>query len=187
MTISPSRTPDEDELPKQGNGPNLHGPPLLVSSTSAMENSTCISLSDTEEASGLNSVQANPPLSTSQETQLFNIPWPQADEILHVFQQKYAHHFPFVVLENGISARQLEQRQPFTFKSIMIIATPLPWLITAAMRDSFFAHLGQHLFTEKDFDIDLLQCILLCIAWCVSTFLSIAIIELTGLGLIYTT
>ncbi|KAL7958122.1 hypothetical protein V8C34DRAFT_305175 [Trichoderma compactum] len=47
----------------------------------------------------------------------------------------------------------------------MVIATPLPWLITTAMRDSFFANLGQRLFTEKDFDLDLLQCILLCITW----------------------
>lgn len=187
MTTSPSGTPDEDELPKQGNGRNLHSSSLIASSTSTMENSTCISVSDTEEEANINSLQASPRPSTSQETQLLNIPWPQADEILNIFQQKYVHHFPFVILENGISARQLEQRQPFTFKAIMIIATPLPWLITAAMRDSFFAHLGQHLFTAKDFDLDLLQCILLCIAWYASTFLSMADMKLTGLGLIYAT
>lgn len=166
MTISPSRTPNGDEAPKQGSGSNPHSSSLIATSaTGPMDISTYISVSDTEEGSDLNSLQANRLLQTSQETQLFNIPWPQADEILHVFQQKYAHHFPFVVLENGISAHQLEQRQPFTFKAIMIIATPLPWLITTAMRDSFFANLGQRLFTEKDFDLDLLQCILLCIAW----------------------
>lgn len=165
-TISPSRTPNGDDVPNQGNGLNPHNSSLIASSSTAtMNNSTSISVLDTEDEADLNSLQANHPLQTSQETQLFNIPWPQADEILHVFQQRYVHHFPFVVLENGISARQLEQRQPFTLKAIMIIATPLPWLITAALRDSFFAHLGQHLFTEKDFDLDLLQCILLCIAW----------------------
>ncbi|KAJ4864359.1 hypothetical protein T069G_00889 [Trichoderma breve] len=166
MTISPSKTPNWDEIAKQGEGSNPHSPSLIaITSTSTMDNSTYISVSDTEEETDLNSPQANPPPSTSQQTQLFNIPWPQADEILNVFQQKYVHHFPFVVLENGISARQLEQWQPFTFKAIMIIATPLPWLITAAMKNSFFANLGQRLFTKKDFDLDLLQCILICIVW----------------------
>ncbi|KAK4065150.1 uncharacterized protein Triagg1_8589 [Trichoderma aggressivum f. europaeum] len=130
-----------------------------------MDVSTYTSVSDTDERADLNSLKANRLLQISEETQLFNIPWPQADEILHIFQQKYYHHFPFVVLENGISARRLEQRNTFTFKAIMIIATPLPWLITTAMKDDFFAHLGQRLFTEKDFDLDLLQSILLCIAW----------------------
>lgn len=183
MTILPSRTPNRDEVLTQGDEPNPHSSSLITTSpTSTMDNSTCLSVSDTDEEASL---QATRPLQASPGTQLFNIPWLQADETLHIFQQKFVHHFPFVVLENGISARQLEQRQPFTLKAIMIIATPLPWLITAVMRDSFFAHLGQHLFTEKDFDLDILQCILLCIAWYASTVLSMANMKLTGLGLIY--
>ncbi|QYS94225.1 Zn(2)-C6 fungal-type domain-containing protein [Trichoderma simmonsii] len=170
MTISPLRILNGDEVPKQSDGPNPHSSSLIaISSTNTMSNTTCESVLDTEEEAeaeaDINNLKANRRLQTSQETQPFNMPWPQADEILHVFQQKYVHHFPFVILESGISARQLEQRQPFTLKAIIIIATPLPWLITATMKDSFFAHLGQRLFTEKDFDMDLLQCILLCIAW----------------------
>ncbi|KAL7914593.1 hypothetical protein GGI35DRAFT_434777 [Trichoderma velutinum] len=161
LIISPSKTPSGDEVPKQGDGSNSHSSSFIaISSTRTTDHSTNISVSDIEEEEDPHSL-----LQAYQDTQLFNIPWPQADEILHVFQQKYMHHFPFVVLENGISANQLEQRQPFTLKAIMLIATPLPWLITTAMRDSFFANLGQRLFTEKDFDLDLLQCILLCIAW----------------------
>ncbi|KAL7788431.1 hypothetical protein V8C43DRAFT_287552 [Trichoderma afarasin] len=164
--ISQSQLPNGDEISKQGNGSNPHNSSLIASlSTGTMDNPTSISVSNTEEEAGLNSLQVTRQLQSPQVTQLFDIPWPQADEILHLFQQKYVHHFPFVVLENGISARQLEQRQPFTLKAIMIIATPLSWQMTTAMKDGFFAHLGQRLFTDKDFNLDLLQCILLCIAW----------------------
>lgn len=168
MAISPSRTPDEGDIPKQRNEANPRNSLLIApSSTSATEKSACASISDLEAEVevDVNSKQAYCPPQTSQGTQLFNIPRPQADEILHIFQQKYMHHFLFVIIENGISAQQLERRQPFTFKAIMLIATPVSWLITPAMRESFFAHLGQRLFTEKEFDMDLLQCILLCIAW----------------------
>ncbi|UKZ73328.1 hypothetical protein TrVFT333_000973 [Trichoderma virens FT-333] len=125
--------------------------------------SISISASDmeVEEEADLES----PSPQNTQGTQLFNIPWSEADEILHVFRQKYVHHFPFVILENGIFARQLEQQQPFTFKAILLIAAPLSPLVTAAMKEDFFALLGQRLFTEKEFDLDLLQCVLVCIAW----------------------
>ncbi|KAL7932281.1 hypothetical protein V8C35DRAFT_307887 [Trichoderma chlorosporum] len=164
--ISLARTPDEDEIPKQS-GDSASVNPSLITTSCTTESSACISVSDSEKEpeAGFNSQQAHSLPQRPQGTQLFNIPWQQADEILHVFQQKYMHHFPFVVLENGMSACQLEQRQPFTFKAIMLIATPIPWLMTAAMRENFFAHLGQRLFTEKEFDLDLLQCVLLCIAW----------------------
>ncbi|KAL7944672.1 hypothetical protein V8C42DRAFT_325536 [Trichoderma barbatum] len=190
-SISASRSPDGGGLPKQSDGVSDSNPRnsslIAVSSTYAAEMSTYVSASDTEAELevNLNSQQAYRPLQTTQETRLFNITWPQADETLHVFRQKYMHHFPFVILENGISARYLEQRQPSTFKAIMLIAAPLPFLITAAMKESFFAHLGQRLFIEKEFNLDLLQCVLVCLAWadlCNLTSHQITNLTYTALG-----
>lgn len=165
MAISPSRNPEENGNLMQSDHVSNARSSSFIAASSTIEMSISASDAETESEAGLSSQQTHHPLQSPQKTQLFDLSWSQADEILDVFRQKYMHHFPSVVLENGISACQVEQQQPFTFKAIMLVATPLPLLLNAAMKESFFAHLGQRLFTEKECDLDLLQCVLVCVAW----------------------
>lgn len=96
----------------------------------------------------------------------FNLTWEQATLILAEFKLKFMSKFPFVVFDNPeVTAFELSQDKPFLFRSILLVAAPAPESCRSRMKKEVLAYLGQHLLVKEERTLDLLQGLLVCVAW----------------------
>lgn len=96
---------------------------------------------------------------------IYGLTWAQADRILLLFREKFICNFPFLVLNEGITAQRLFAEKPFSFRVIMLAAAPLPIPRMIKMKRNVLAYLGQHMLVEEERQLDLLQGLLICISW----------------------
>jgi hypothetical protein len=101
----------------------------------------------------------------AQAGPIYGLNWPQSDRILSLFREKYIQTFPFLVLDDRLTARQLYAEKPFLFRVIMLAAAPLPIPRVNKMKRNVLAYLGQHMLVEEERQLDLLQGLLICISW----------------------
>lgn len=96
---------------------------------------------------------------------IYGLTWSQSDRILSLFRERYIRNFPFLVLDDHITANQLYIDKPFLFRVIMLAAAPLPIPRIIKMKRNVLAYLGQHMLVEEERQLDLLQGLLICISW----------------------
>ncbi|KAJ6443369.1 fungal transcriptional regulatory protein [Purpureocillium lavendulum] len=96
---------------------------------------------------------------------VFGLTWPQVERILDIFRAKYMPKFPFVIVQQHTTARTLFEQKPFLFRAIMLAAAPLPASRLIKMKRNVLAYLGQHMLVEEERKLDLLQGLLVCLAW----------------------
>lgn len=95
----------------------------------------------------------------------FDLTTSQAAHILHTYRAKYTPNFPFVPIPERFNTEQLYRQRPMTFRSIMLVAAPLPVNRVEAMKNEVLGYLGSKLLVEDCRTLDVLQGILICIAW----------------------
>jgi hypothetical protein len=74
-------------------------------------------------------------------------------------------NFPFVVVDVNMAAQELHTRNPYLFRVIMFVATNLPPARKQAMKTNILAYLGHRLLVNEERNLDLLQGLLVFIAW----------------------
>lgn len=105
-----------------------------------------------------------PPASAPSPPPL-GLTWPQSERILSIFRDKYMFNFPYVIVEHGVSAQQLLEDKPFLFRAIMLVAAPLPVPRKQKMKRDVMAYLGANMLVEDTGSLELLQGLLVCLAW----------------------
>jgi len=81
------------------------------------------------------------------------------------YRVKFMPQFPFVIIDSGLGARDLFIKKPFLFRIIMLVAIRVPLARRKSMKRSVMAYLGQHLLVEEERSLDLLQGLLVFLAW----------------------
>ena len=127
--------------------------------------------------------QVDSPIATSShpvghDFQLgFNLRPDQQDAHLSLFRSQMAHNFPFVIILPDISARILRSQKPFLFGTMMLAVTRGKISDQKPMRETLMEYLSIHILVNSEKSIDLLQGILVYIAWfvCVPQVISISL------------
>ncbi|KAH6899772.1 hypothetical protein B0T10DRAFT_5247 [Thelonectria olida] len=91
--------------------------------------------------------------------------WDQVGRVLNVFRSRYMPVFPFVAVDQNISSQSLHEEKPFLLRAIMLVAAPLSVPRIAKMKRNVLAYMSQQVFVEERKSLDLLQGLLVCIAW----------------------
>ncbi|KAF4499726.1 hypothetical protein FAGAP_4091 [Fusarium agapanthi] len=91
--------------------------------------------------------------------------WPQAAQVLSLFHEEFTSQFPFVTVESHHTAESLHKSSPFLFRAIMIAAAPLSEAEVAKARRNILAYLSFRVMVEEDETLDILQDVLVIIAW----------------------
>ena len=94
-----------------------------------------------------------------------SVTFAQADSALDVYRTVYSPQFPFVPVHPHISAAELYEKQPFLFRMIMQAVIPQPPQTQDAVKQWFREYIAQHVVVRAERDIELLQGILLFLAW----------------------
>ncbi|KLP06032.1 uncharacterized protein FFB20_14090 [Fusarium fujikuroi] len=95
----------------------------------------------------------------------FGLSWPQAAQVLSLFDEEFTSHFPFVTVGSYHTAESLHKGSPFLFRAIMIAAAPLSETEVAKARRNILAYLSFRAMVEEDKTLDILQGVLVIIAW----------------------
>ncbi|KAK3322914.1 hypothetical protein B0H66DRAFT_555490 [Apodospora peruviana] len=88
-----------------------------------------------------------------------------ADKILHNYRTNYSPRFPFVQIPSTTSVFQLVLQRPFLFKVIAHVVAPPKNSSRAAFHQWFLSCLMDKMTREQDKTLELLQAILIFIAW----------------------
>ena len=87
------------------------------------------------------------------------------DRVLQAFRDRFMPHFPFVTIDEEITAEQLRQARPMLFRAVMLVAAPLPPLRAGNMGSELISDLGQCLLLQESRSLDSFQALLVYIAW----------------------
>lgn len=111
-------------------------------------------------------VQAPKARETSPTPQsLYGLTWTQATQALTRFRKEYTPNFPFVTIPSSVSAENLARENPFLFRSVILAAAPFPASKLSKVKRNVLAYLGYQMLVEEVRTLDLLQGVLVCIAW----------------------
>lgn len=89
----------------------------------------------------------------------------EAERLLKLYQDEYHPRFPFVPVPRNTTAQDLFQRQPFLFRTIIQIVAPQNAAAQRAFTTWFREYIATHIVVKQEKRLDLLQAILLFIAW----------------------
>lgn len=91
--------------------------------------------------------------------------FPSPDELLSFFQSQLTQYFPFVVIPSNTTAEDLRQQKPFLFDTIMLVAAKQRVSSQREAGDRLLAYLSDHLLLRGEKSLDLLQGLLVYLAW----------------------
>lgn len=88
----------------------------------------------------------------------------EGDLLLKHFTMKMVHLFPFVVIPTSVTAEELRQEKPFLFLSLGMVACK------SASRQRELSktvkeYVAEHIILRSERSLDLLQGLLVCLAW----------------------
>ncbi|KUI72520.1 hypothetical protein VM1G_08403 [Cytospora mali] len=95
----------------------------------------------------------------------YGLTWHLANDALENFRTNFVPNFPFVVVSLDLTAQELHTKKPFLFRAIMFVAADLPPTRHKALKRGILAYLGHRLLVNGERDLDLLQGLLVFIAW----------------------
>lgn len=157
---------DSQELPPSVEGSASEIPtakaslPLGATSSHHSTSHTQYSIENTDQAH-----QSTLPSNDDGERPPHGLTWPQVEMTMGIFRDKYMPNFPFVLIDKSVSARQLCQETPVVFQSILLVAAPLPVSRISSIKKHVLGYFGQQLLAEDKRTLDMLQGLLICIAW----------------------
>lgn len=74
-------------------------------------------------------------------------------------------NFPFVTIDSEVAPQQLYNEKPSLFRAVMLVAAPLSESRIIKMKRNVLAYLGQQVLVEGSVRLELLQGLLVVIAW----------------------
>lgn len=89
----------------------------------------------------------------------------EAARCLHNYQTYMAKYFPFVVIPPDVTVTTLRDTKPFLFKAIVVVASVQDLARQRAMGFALMSELTTKLFIQGQRSVDLLQGILVWLAW----------------------
>lgn len=95
----------------------------------------------------------------------FRVSFYEADRALNLFRSIYSPYFPFVVIPVMTSSFDLLHKSPFLFRTIVAVTTPQSPAIQAEFRLWFREYVAQHVVVNNERRLELLQAILIYLAW----------------------
>ncbi|KAF4991988.1 hypothetical protein FDECE_13852 [Fusarium decemcellulare] len=95
----------------------------------------------------------------------FRVTHEEAAKRLSVYRQHYAPKFPFVPMPGGISTHELYAESRVLFWTIIAMVSPLPDAVQMQFKDWFRRYLAEHIVVRQEKRIDILQAILVFLAW----------------------
>lgn len=91
--------------------------------------------------------------------------WPQAERILAIYRDICLYNFPFVWIPGHMTAQELCESKPCLFRAVMLSSAPLPVARLKKMKRNVIAYISQHMLVEEERSLDVLQGLLIVIAW----------------------
>ncbi|KAH8671233.1 hypothetical protein BX600DRAFT_509921 [Xylariales sp. PMI_506] len=95
----------------------------------------------------------------------FGLTWSQAEQAISDFKIKYVPEFPFVTLGHDVFAEQLYLEKPLLFRVVMLVAAPITLEKQRDIKRSVSSYIGRHMLVLEERNLDLLQGLLVFIAW----------------------
>ncbi|KAK7754870.1 hypothetical protein SLS62_003184 [Diatrype stigma] len=95
----------------------------------------------------------------------FGLTWEQAEQAVSDYRIRLTPHFPFVPLDPDATARDVFLSRPFLFRVILLVAARVAVPKQCELKRSVSAYVGQHLVVMEERSLDLLQGLLVYIAW----------------------
>jgi hypothetical protein len=111
-----------------------------------------------------NESQTKPKATIAVPQPPFGLSWLQATQILHIFREEYIPQFPFITISSDHTAA-LSKDNPFLFRAVMLIAAPLLESKAVKNKRNTLAYLGYRSLVEEDKTLDILQGVLVIVAW----------------------
>ncbi|KAE8036862.1 hypothetical protein FH972_009495 [Carpinus fangiana] len=88
-----------------------------------------------------------------------------ANDLLDEYRIHLQPHFPFVVIDDGISVKEFRHAQPFLFKAVTSVAMYYDFPKQIAVTSDSLKYLGTQMLVQGEKNLDLLQGILVLVSW----------------------
>lgn len=95
----------------------------------------------------------------------FPVSTDEADAILNLYRSEYSPKFPFVPIAPEVTAIGLFESRPFLFRVIVQMIAPQGAGTQREVAQWIRQHIAKHVVTQQERQIELLQGLLLYIAW----------------------
>lgn len=95
----------------------------------------------------------------------FQMTFQEADQCLHEYRSNFTPSFPFVPIPITMSAYELHEAADFLLRTILIVVAPQTLAVQRSVQKWFRQYLAQHLVVEQERRLELLQAILIFVAW----------------------
>ncbi|TQV93923.1 hypothetical protein V2A60_003920 [Cordyceps javanica] len=151
-TETPSQGPSQMPSQNHTQGPVV---PQISSPASSISASRLSPAAPRQGSTSWSSTQP-PPL---------GLTWPQAERILAIYRDTCLYNFPFVWIPGYMTAQELCESKPCLFRAVMLSSAPLPVAKLKKMKRNVIAYISQHMLVEEERSLDVLQGLLIVIAW----------------------
>lgn len=108
------------------------------------------------------------PIATGEAVEIvrgFRVSLLEADRALNLFRSIYSPYFPFVVIPVMRTALDLYDSSPFLFRTIIAVTTPQSPATQADFKLWFREYVAQHMVVNNEKRLEVLQAILIYLAW----------------------
>ncbi|KAI6767389.1 hypothetical protein HG530_005398 [Fusarium avenaceum] len=95
----------------------------------------------------------------------FSITHQQAAEYLNSYRRDYVPHFPFVAMPEHMTSHELFVESSLLFWTVMAVVSPLEDKVQMEFKLWFRKYLAEHLVVRQEKSVDILQAILIYLAW----------------------
>ena len=95
----------------------------------------------------------------------FRMTLDEADRALNLYRSVYFPSFPFVPVPAMMTAYDLYAQKPLLFRTIISVSAPQPASIQRDFKRWFREHIAEHVVVRVQKSMELLQAILLFLAW----------------------
>lgn len=95
----------------------------------------------------------------------FTMTFYEADRALNLYRSLYAPCFPFVAVPVMVTAYELFEKSPFLFRTIVSVTTPQGPAIQSDFKVWFRRYIAEHVVINNERRLDILQALLVHIAW----------------------
>jgi hypothetical protein len=116
-------------------------------------------------------VASEPPLTTQVQAEAiqivpgFVLPLAEADAALNLYRTSYSPYFPFVPVHVTTAAAELDQTSPFLLRTILQVVVPQTAEVQKSVDRWFRQTISQRVIVEQERCLELLQALLVFIAW----------------------
>ncbi|OAQ97106.1 hypothetical protein LLEC1_04369, partial [Akanthomyces lecanii] len=157
---SRSLTMSGSSSPAQTPNSQAHIPSPVIPPISSPASSAAIS-----KASPAPPRQGSTSWPSTQPPPPLGLTWPQAERILAIYRDTCLYNFPFVWIPGHMTAQELCESRPCLFRAVMLSSAPLPVARLKKMKRNVIAYISQHMLVEEERNLDVLQGLLIVIAW----------------------